>query len=87
MSYSMREDAELVQNEGSDLKDFSDSGSEQNIVDSDEELVLADLEADSNDSDNSIFISSLGSVQPVEEFFFLLCLDSYHFAVATEKGI
>ena len=28
MSYSMTEDAELVQNEGSDLKDFSDSGSE-----------------------------------------------------------
>ena len=56
----MREDAELVQNEGSDLKDFSDSGSEQNIVDSDEELVLADLEADSNDSDNSIFIFIIG---------------------------
>ena len=49
--------------------------------------MLADLEADSNDSDNSIFISSLGSVQPVEDYFFLLCLDSSHFAVATEKGI
>ena len=32
------ETVELVLNEGSDLEDFSDSGSEENIVDSGEEL-------------------------------------------------
>ena len=36
MRYSMMEAVELVQNEGSDLEDFSDSGSEENIVDSGE---------------------------------------------------
>ena len=36
MLYSMMEAVELVQNEGSDLEDFSDSGSEENIVDSGE---------------------------------------------------
>ena len=60
MRYSARETVELVQNEGSDLKDFSDGGSEENIIDSDEEFVPVDLEADSNDSDNNIFIFIIG---------------------------
>ena len=38
MCYSARETVELVLNEGSDVEDFSDIGSEENIVDSDEEL-------------------------------------------------
>ena len=64
--YSTRETVELVLNEGSDLEDFSVSGSEGNIVDFGEEFVPVDLEADSRDSDNKILFSSLGSVQPVE---------------------
>ena len=57
MCYLTREAVELVLNEGSDLEDFSDSGSEENIVDSGEEFVPVDLEVDSRDSDNNIFIS------------------------------
>ena len=34
MCYSAMETVELVLNEGSDAEDFSDSGSEENIVDS-----------------------------------------------------
>ena len=34
MRCSARETVELALNEGSDLQDFSDSGSEENIVDS-----------------------------------------------------
>ena len=56
MRYSTREAVEIALNEGSDLEDFSDSGSEENIVDSGEEFVPVDLEADSRDSDNDIFI-------------------------------
>ena len=59
MRYSMRGTVELVLNEGSDL-DFSDSGSEENIVDSGEEFVPVDLEADSRDSDNNIVIFIIG---------------------------
>ena len=59
-SYSARETVELVLNEGSDLEDFSDSGSEENIVDSGEEFVPVHLEADSSDSDNNIFIFIIG---------------------------
>ena len=51
---------ELVINEGSDLEDFSDSGSDENIVDSGEEFVPVDLEVDSSDSDNNIFIFIIG---------------------------
>ena len=47
-------------NEGSDLKDYSDSGSEENTVDSSEQFVPVDLEADSRDSDNNIFIFIIG---------------------------
>jgi len=54
------ETVELVLNEGSDLEDFSDSGSEENIVDSGKEFVPVDLEADSSDSDNNIFIFIIG---------------------------
>ena len=41
-------------------KIFSDSGSEENTVDSAEEFLPADLEADSSDSDNDIFIVIIG---------------------------
>ena len=58
--YSAKETVELVLNEGSDLEDFSDSGSEENIVDSGEEFVPADSEVDSSDSDNNIFIFTIG---------------------------
>ena len=60
MHYSMRETVELVLNEGSDLKDYSDSGSEENTVDYGEQFVPVDLEADSRDSDNNIFIFIIG---------------------------
>ena len=60
MHYSAMETVELVQNEGSDPEDFSDSGSEENIVDSGEEFVPVDLEADSRYSDNNIFIFIIG---------------------------
>ena len=60
MGYSAMETVEFVLNEGSDPEDFSDSGSEENIVDSGEEFVPADLEADSRDSDNNIFIFIIG---------------------------
>ena len=59
MRYSARETVELVLNEGSDLEDFSDSGSEENIFDSGVEFMPVDLEADSSDSDN-IFIFVIG---------------------------
>jgi len=60
MHCSARETVELVLNEGSDLQEFLDSGSEENIVDSGEEFVSVDLEADSSDSDNNIFIFIIG---------------------------
>ena len=67
MHYLTWEAVELVQNEGSDLADFLDNGSEENIVDSGEEFVPVDVEVDSSDSDNNISsFSSLGSMQPVE---------------------
>ena len=78
---------ELVLNEGSD-PDFLDSGSEENIAYSGEEFVPVDLEADSSDSDNDIFIFVTGiHVTSRIKLSFLLCLDSSCFAVATEKGI
>ena len=60
MQYLTREVVKLVQNEGSGLEDFSDSGSEENIVDSGEEFVPVDLEVDSSDSDNNILIFIIG---------------------------
>ena len=50
----------LLLNEGQDLEDFSDSGSEENIVDSGKEFVPVDLEADLSDSNNGIFIFIIG---------------------------
>ena len=75
MRYSAMETVELVLNEGSDPEDFSDSGSEENIVDSGEEFGPVDLEADSRNSDNNIFIFIIGirasrRIKPVQ---FLLC--------------
>ena len=88
MHYSVRETVELVLNEGSDLEDFSDSGSEENIVDSGEVLVPVDLEADSSDSDNNIFIFIIGIHATSRiKLFFKLCLDSSCFAAVTETGM
>ena len=88
MHHSARETVELVLNEGSDLEDFLDSGSAENIVDSGEEFVPVDLEADSRDRDNNIFIFIIGirATSRIKLFFFY-CLGSSCFAVATEKGI
>ena len=66
MSYSMREDAELVQNEGLDLEDVLDSGSKENIVDSGEEFVPVDLEKTRVTAIITSSFSSLGSMQPVK---------------------
>ena len=89
MCYSTREAVELVQNEGFDQEDFSDSGSEENIVDSGEEFVPVDLQVDLSDSDNNIFIFIIGirATSRIKLLFLVLCLDSSCFAVATEKGI
>ena len=88
MCYSAMETVELVLNEGSDLEDFLDSGSEENIVDSGEEFVPVDLEVDLRDSDNNIFIFIIGIRATSRiKLFFKLCLDSSRFGVATEKGI
>ena len=89
MCYSTSEDVELVLNEGLDLEDFSDSVSEENIVDSGEEFVPVNFEADLSNSDNNIFIFVTGihATSRIKLFFFLLCLDSSHFAVVTEKGM
>ena len=62
-------------------KIFSDSGSEENIVDSSEEFVPADLEEDSSDSDN-IFIIGICATHRIK-LSFGLCLDSSCFAVVT----
>ena len=84
MRYLARETVELVLNEGSDLKDFLDSCSEENIVDSGEEFVPVDLEVDSSDSDNNIFIFIIRIHATSRiKLFFLLCLDSSCFAVMT----
>ena len=68
---------ELVQNEGSDLEDFLDSGSEENTVDSGEEFVPVDLEVDSTDSDNNnfIFIIRIRATSRIKLFsFFFYCV-------------
>ena len=72
MRYSARETVELVLNEGSDLEDFSDSGFEENIVDSGEEFVPVDLKVDSSDSDNNIFIFIIGirATSRIKLFFY-----------------
>ena len=72
MCYSAREVVELVLNEGSDLEDFSDSGSEQNIVDSGKEFGPVDLEVDSRDSDNNIFLFIIGirATSGIKKFFY-----------------
>ena len=77
MRYLARETVELVLNEGSDLEDFLNSGSEENIVDSGEESVPVNLEADSRDSNNNIFIFIIGicATNKIKPFFFY-CLDS-----------
>ena len=88
MCYSARETVELALNEGSDLEGFSVGGSEENIVEYGEEFVPVDLSVDSSDSDNNIFIFIIGICASSRiKLFFLLSLDSFCFAVATEKGI
>ena len=65
------ETVELVLNEGSDLEDFLDSGSEENIVHSGKEFVPVDLEVDSSDSDNniSIFITGIRATSRTKLLF------------------
>ena len=76
---------ELVLNERSDL-DFSNSGSEENTVDSGEESVPADLEADWRDSDNNIFIFIIGICATSRiKLLFLLCLDSSRLLLGQRK--
>ena len=73
--YLTWEAVELVLNEGSDLEDFLDSGSEENIVDSSKEFVPVDLEADSSDRDNNIFIFIIGIRATSRiNFFFYYCV-------------
>ena len=75
MRYLAMETVELVLNEGSDPEDFSDSGSEGNIVDSGEKFVPVDLEVDSRDSDNNIFIFIIGIRATSRiKLFFLYCV-------------
>ena len=86
MRYSMREAVELVLNEGLDQEDFSDSGSEENTVDSAEEFLPADLEADSSDSDNDIFTFITGSqaTSRIKLLFFTLifcCCDRERYVI------
>ena len=90
MRYLTWEAVELAQNECSN-QDFSDSSSEENIVDSGEEFVPVDLEVDLSDSDNNIFIfiNGICATSRIKLFFiiYILCLNSSCFAVATEKGM
>ena len=76
MRYSTREAVKLVLNEGSELEDFSDSGSEENIVDSGKEFVPVDLEVDSSDSNNDIFIFITGiqASSRIKLLFFFNCV-------------
>ena len=60
MHYLTREAVKLVLNEGSDLEDISNSGSEENLVEIGKAFVPVDLETDSSDSNNGIFIFSFG---------------------------
>ena len=73
MSYAVRETVESVLNEGLDQEDFSDSGSEENIVDSGEEFVPVDLKADSSDSDNNIFVFITGIRATTRIKLFVYC--------------
>ena len=73
MRYLMREAVGAVLNEGLDLEDFSASGSEENIVDSGKDFVPVDLEADSSDSDNDIFIFVIG-IHATNRIFFFYCV-------------
>ena len=54
-----------------------------------EEFVPVDLEADSSDSHNNIFIFIIGirATSRIKPLFFKLCLDCSCFAVATYKGM
>ena len=80
MHYLTMKTVELVVNEGLDLEDFLDSGSEENIVDSGEESVPVDRKADSRNSDNNIviFITGIHATRRINLFLtvfgqFLLC--------------
>ena len=57
-------------------KIFLDSGSEENIAYSGEEFVPVDLEADSRDSDNNVFIFIIGirATSRIKLFFFFYCV-------------
>ena len=53
---------------------FSDSGSEENIVDSGEEFVPVDLEADSRDNNNNVFIFIIGIHATIRIYYFFYCV-------------
>ena len=53
---------------------FSDSGSEENIVDSGEEFVPVDLEADSRDNNNNVFIFIIGIHATITIYSFFYCV-------------
>ena len=81
MHYLTMKTVELVVNEGLDLEDFLDSGSEENIVDSGEESVPVDRKADSRNSGNNIviFITGIHATRRINLFLtvfgqFLLCM-------------
>ena len=67
---------ELVLNEDSYLEDFFDSDSEENVVDSGEEFVPVDLEADLSDSGKVIFIFiiRINATIKIKLSFFCFCL-------------
>ena len=66
MRYSKRETVELVQNEGSDLEDFLESCSLENIADSGKEFA-SDLEVDLSDSNSNIFIIGIRATSRIKK--------------------
>ena len=83
----MREVVELVLFEASDLEDFLDSGSQENIADSGKEFVPADLEADLSDSDNNIiFIIGIRATSRINLSFFY-CVWTVPALLLRQKGI
>ena len=83
----MREVVELVLFEASDLEDFLDSGSQENIADSGKEFVPVDLEADLSDSDNNIiFIIGIRATSRINLSFFY-CVWTVPALLLRQKGI
>ena len=66
---------------------FSDSGSEENIVDSGEEFVPVDLEADSRDNNNNIFIFIIGIHATIRIYSFFYTVFGRFSLCCCDKGI